>query len=63
MAGKLKRIAAWFGRVLGAAAPFVPDPKAKLAIGAASAVLNEATKEQDDGQDTVSDGVQVPTDK
>lgn len=50
MMEKLKAIGRWFGRVIGAAAPFIPDPKAKLAAGAAAAVLTAATeeKEQDD---------------
>ena len=62
MAGKLKRFGNWLAGILQAAAPFVVDPKTKVAIGAAGAVLDAATKEKGD-EDTVSGGVQVPTDK
>lgn len=45
---KVKAGARWLGRVLGAVAPFIPDPKAKLAAGAAAAVLDAATDEDQD---------------
>ncbi len=63
MASKLKRFGNWLAGILQAAAPFVVDPKTKVAIGAAGAVLDAATKDKGDGQDTVSGGVQVPTDQ
>ena len=63
MASKLKRIGHWVAGILKAAAPFVIDPKTKVAIGAAGAVLDAATKGDDNVQDTVQGGVQVPADK
>jgi hypothetical protein len=44
---KMKSIGNWAGRVLGAVAPFIPDPKAKLIAGAASAALNAATDDKE----------------
>jgi len=61
MASKLKRLGNWLAGILQAAAPFVVDPKTKVAIGAAGAVLDAATKDKAD--DSVQVGVQVPTDK
>lgn len=51
----------WFGRVLGAVAPFIPDPRAKLVAGAAAAALNAATDddEKDDGDAIVERRDQV----
>ncbi len=63
MASKLKRLGNWLAGILQAAAPFVVDPKTKVAIGAAGAVLDAATKDKGDGQDTVQGGVQVPADQ
>lgn len=44
---KMKWLGNWAGRVLGAVAPFIPDPKAKLIAGAAAAALNAATDDKE----------------
>lgn len=54
--GKLATIARWLAKVLGAAAPFVPDPKTKVAVGAAAAVLGAATDKNDDADKIVEKG-------
>lgn len=48
---KVKVFGRWAGRVLGAVAPFIPDPKAKLVAGAAAAALSAATHEDENGDD------------
>lgn len=44
---KARKLGRWLGKVIGAVAPFIPDPKAKLAAGAAAAALNAATAADD----------------
>lgn len=54
--GKISAIGRWLARVLGAAAPFVPDPKTKVIVGAAAAVLDAATDKNDDADKIVEKG-------
>ena len=53
---KLISLGRWFGRVVSAVAPFIPDPKAKMAAGAAAAVLNAATDEDEKPDPMVEKG-------
>lgn len=54
--GKISAIGRWLARVLGAAAPFVPDPKTKFIVGTAAAVLDAATDKNDDADKIVEKG-------
>lgn len=54
--GKLASVARWLAKVLGAAAPFVPDPKTKVAVGAAAAVLGAAADKDEEPDPIVENG-------
>jgi hypothetical protein len=53
MKDKARTFGRWIGRVVGAAAPFIPDPRIKLAAGAAAAVIEAATDTDEDGTDAI----------
>jgi hypothetical protein len=57
MKHKAAAVGRWLSKVLGAAAPFVPDPKAKLAVGAAAAVLGAATNETNETDEEGTDAI------